>query len=140
MKQQAELARLEEDLSDMSEPSPVWREREDLLHSVPGMRPGMSRPVLAELPEWGRLHRKQVAALVGVAPFHRDSGRLRGRRTIWGGRAPGRTALSRATLGATRWNPVIRPCYQRLRAAGNPPNRRKLLTSLNAMVHQGTPW
>lgn len=89
----AELARLDEDLDDMIEQSPVWREREDLLQSVPGIGPVMSRTVLAELPELGRLNRKQVAALVGVAPFTRDSGQLRGRRTIWGGRAPVRTAL-----------------------------------------------
>ncbi len=107
----------------------------------------MSRTVLAELPELGLLNRKQVAALVGVAPFNRDSGRLRGHRTIWGGRAPVRTALSMATLVATRWNPVIRPFYQRLRAAGKTTEScaggaamRKLLTILNAMVHHGTPW
>jgi transposase len=142
----AELARLDKDLSDMIEQSPVWREREDLLQSVPGIGPVMSRTVLAELPELGLLNRKQVAALVGVAPFNRDSGRLRGRRTIWGGRAPVRTALYMATLVATRWNPVIRQFYQRLRAAGKPPKvalvaaMRKLLTILNAMVHHGTPW
>lgn len=142
----AELARLDEDLSDMIEQSPVWREREDLLQSVPGIGPVMSRTVLAELPELGLLNRKQVAALVGVAPFNRDSGRLRGHRTIWGGRAPVRTALYMATLVATRWNPVIRQFYQRLRTAGKPPKvalvaaMRKLLTILNAMVHHGTPW
>lgn len=142
----AELARLEEDLSDMIEQSPVWREREDLLQSVPGIGPVMSRTVLAELPELGLLNRKPVAALVGVAPFKRDSGRLRGHRTIWGGRAPVRTALYMATLVATRWNPVIRQFYQRLRTAGKPPKvalvaaMRKLLTILTAMVHHGTPW
>jgi transposase len=142
-----ELARLDADLDDMIAQSPVWREREDLLQSVPGIGPVMSRTVLAELPELGLLNRKQVAALVGVAPFNRDSGRLRGHRTIWGGRAPVRTALYMATLVATRWNPVIRPFYQRLRAAGKPPKvalvaaaMRKLLTILNAMVHHGTPW
>lgn len=142
----AELARLDEDLDDMIAQSPMWREREDLLQSVPGIGPVMSRTVLAELPEWGLLNRKQVAALVGVAPFTRDSGRLRGHRTIWGGRAPVRTALYMATLVATRWNPVIRQFYQRLRAAGKVPKvalvaaMRKLLTILNAMVHHGTPW
>ena len=141
-----ELARLDADLDDMIAQSPVWREREDRLQSVPGIGPVMSRTVLAELPELGLLNRKQVAALVGVAPFNRDSGRLRGHWTIWGGRAPVRTALSMATLVATRWNPVIRPFYQRLRAAGKPPKvalvaaMRKLLTILNAMVHHGTPW
>ena len=106
----------------------------------------MSRTVVAELPELGTLNRKQIAALVGVAPFNRDSGRLRGRRTIWGGRAPVRTALYMATLVATRWNPVIRVFYQRLRTAGKVPKvalvaaMRKLLTMLNAMVHHGTSW
>ncbi len=142
----AELARLDEDRDDMIAQSPVWREREDLLQSVPGIGPVMSRTVLAELPELGLLNRKQVAALVGVAPFNRDSGRLRGHRTIWGGRAPVRTVLYMATLVATRWNPVIRQFYQRLRAAGKAPKvalvaaMRKLLTILNAMVHHGTPW
>ena len=142
----AELARLDEDLDDMIQQSPVWRAREDLLQSVPGIGPVMSRTVLAELPELGLLNHKQIAALVGVAPFNRDSGRLRGHRTIWGGRAPVRTALYMAALVATRWNPVIRQFYQRLRAAGKAPKvalvaaMRKLLTILNAMVHAGTPW
>ena len=142
----AELARLDTDLDDRIHQSPVWREREDLLQSVPGIGPVMSRTMLAELPELGVLNRKQIAALVGVAPFNRDSGRLRGHRTIWGGRAPVRTALYMATLVATRWNPVIRSFYQRLRAAGKAPKvalvaaMRKLLTMLNAMVHAGTPW
>jgi len=142
----AELARLDEELDGMIAQRPVWREREDLLQSVPGIGPVMSRTVLAELPELGLLNRKQEAALVGVAPFNRDSGRLRGQRTIWGGRAPVRTALYMATLVATRWNPVIRKFYQRLRTAGKPPKvalvaaMRKLLTILNAMVHHGTPW
>ena len=142
----AELARLDTDLDDRIHQSPVWREREDLLQRVPGIGPVMSRTMVAELPELGVLNRKQIAALVGVAPFNRDSGRLRGHRTIWGGRAPVRTALYMATLVATRWNPVIRSFYQRLRAAGKAPKvalvaaMRKLLTILNAMVHAGTPW
>lgn len=141
-----ELARLDKDLDDMIAQSPVWRDRDNLVQSVPGIGPVMSRTVLAELPELGLLNRKQVAALVGVAPFNRDSGRLRGHRTIWGGRAPVRTALYMATLVATRWNPVIREFYRRLRTAGKPPKvalvaaMRKLLTILNAMVHHGTPW
>jgi transposase len=142
----ADLARLDTDLDDLIHQSPVWREREDLLQSVPGIGPVMSRTVLAELPELGLLNRKQIAALVGVAPFNRDSGRLRGHRAIWGGRAPVRTALYMAALVATRWNPVIRSFYQRLRTAGKAPKvalvaaMRKLLTILNAMVHHGTPW
>ena len=142
----AELARLDEELDDRIQQSPVWRAREELLQSVPGVGPVMSRTVVAELPELGTLNRKQIAALVGVAPFNRDSGRWRGRRCIWGGRAPVRTALYMAALVATRWNPVIRQFYQRLRAAGKAPKvalvaaMRKLLTMLNAMVHAGTPW
>ena len=141
-----ELARLDADLDDLIQQSPVWRAREELLQSVPGIGPVMSRTVLAELPELGLLNRKQIAALVGVAPFNRESGRLRGHRTIWGGRAPVRRVLYMAALVATRWNPVIRPFYQRLRAAGKAPKvalvaaMRKLLTILNAMVHAGTPW
>jgi hypothetical protein len=141
----AELARLDADLDDVIQQSPMWREREDLLQSVPGIGPVMSRTMLAEQPELGRLNRKQIAALVGVAPFNRDSGRLRGHRTIWGGRAPVRRALYMAALVATRWNPVIRLFYQRLRAAGKAPKvalvaaMRKLLTMLNAMVHTGLP-
>ena len=142
----AELARLDADLDEMIQQSPVWREREDLLQSVPGIGPVMSRTVLAELPELGLLNRKQIAALVGVAPFNRDSGRLRGHRAIGGGRAPVRRALYRAALVATRWNPVIRLFYQRVRTAGKAPEvalvaaMRTLLTMLNAMVHAGTPW
>jgi len=142
----AELARLDEDLDDLIQQSLLWREREDLLQSVPGIGPVMSRTVLAELPELGRLNRKQIAAVGGVAPFNRDSGRLRGHRTLWGGRAPVRTAWYMATLVATRWTPVIRPFYQRRRASGKAPKvalvaaMRKLLTILNAMVHAGTPW
>jgi transposase len=141
-----ELARLDKELDDMIQQSPVWRARETLLQSVPGIGPVMSRTVLAELPELGRLNRKQIAALVGVAPFNRDSGRLRGHRTIWGGRAPVRRALYMAALVATRWNPVIHLFYQRLREAGKAPKvalvaaMRKLLTILNAIVHAGTPW
>ncbi|MBC7839204.1 MAG: IS110 family transposase [Nitrospiraceae bacterium] len=142
----AERVRLDEDLDDLIQQSPVWRAREGLLQSVPGVGPVMSRTVLAELPELGRLNREQIVALVGVAPFNRDSGRLRGHRTIWGGRAPVRRALYMAALVATRWNPVIHRFYQRLRAAGKAPKvalvaaMRKLLTMLNGMVHAGTPW
>jgi transposase len=116
-----ELARLDEDLDGLIQQSPVWRARETLLQSVPGSGPGMSRTVLAELPEVGLLNRKQIAALVGVAPFNRDRGRRRGHRTIWGGRAPVRRAWYLAALVATRWNPVLRVFDQRLCAAGKAP-------------------
>ncbi len=126
--------------------SPLWREKEDLLKSVPGVGPVLSTTLLANLPELGTLDRKQIAALVGVAPLNRDSGTLRGKRTIWGGRAPVRAALYMAALVATRRNAVIRSFYQRLLAAGKAKKvaltacMRKLLTILNAMLKQRTPW
>jgi transposase len=106
----------------------------------------LSRTLLGELPELGRLTRKQIAALVGVAPLARDSGTLRGKRLVWGGRAPVRAVLYRGALVATRWSPVIRVFYQRLRAAGKPKKvalvacMRKLLTILNAMARTGIYW
>ena len=94
--------------------SPVWREKDDLLRSVPGIGDQISLTLLAYLPELGTLNRRQIAALVGVAPFNRDSGTLRGRRTVWGGRARVRTALYKGAMVASRFNPVIRDFYQRL--------------------------
>lgn len=141
-----ELARVDEELDEAIRQSPVWREQEDLLRSVPGIGPVLSRTLLAELPELGRLNRKQIAALVGVAPLNRDSGAFRGRRTIWGGRATVRAALYMATLVATKWNPVIHAAYRRFREAGKAPKvalvacMRKLLTILNAMMQQQCPW
>jgi transposase len=126
--------------------SPVWRERDDLLQRVPGSGPGCARTLVLDLPELGTLSRQHLAALVGLAPFHRDSGTLRGTRTIWGGRAQVRTALSMSTLVGVRYNPVLKMFYQRLRAAGKPAKvaltacMRKLLTILNAMVKHQTPW
>jgi len=113
---------------------------------VPGVGDVLSRTLLAELPELGRLSRRKIAALVGVAPFNRDSGTLRGKRTTWGGRQSVRSVLDMATLAASRSNPVIAAVYRRLRAAGKPPKvaltacMRKLLVTLNAMVRDGTPW
>ncbi len=126
--------------------SPVWRAKEDLLRSVPGVGPVVSRTLLGELPELGTLTHKQIAALVGVAPRACDSGTLRGKRMVWGGRAPVRAALYMAALVAARRNPVIRTFYARLRAAGKPAKvalvacMRKLLTILNAILRTGTPW
>jgi transposase len=143
---QAELQRVEEDLDHTLRQSPSWREQEDLLKSVPGIGPVVTRTMLGELPELGRLNRKQIAALVGVAPLNWDSGLLRGRRVIWGGRAHVRTALYMAALTASRHNPVIRDFYKRLRAAGKKPNvalvacMRKLLVILNAMLRHRVPW
>ena len=123
--------------------SPVWRVHEDLLRSVPGIGPTVARTLLADLPELGRLDRRAIAALVGVAPFNCDSGQQRGQRHIWGGRAPVRAALYMAALVATRHNAPLRAFYRRLRAAGKPAKvalvavMRKLLTIVNAMIkHQ----
>lgn len=141
-----QLATLDEDLTQRIQATPVWRAHEDLLRSVPGIGPIVSRTLLAELPELGTLTHKQIAALVGVAPLNRDSGTLRGRRIIWGGRAVVRGALYMSAVVAVRRNPIIKAFYQRLRAAGKRPKvalvacMRKLLTILNAMVKHRTPW
>ena len=143
---QTELERANEDLDHTIRQRPIWREQEDLLTSVPGIGPVVSRTLLAGLPELGSLNRKQIAALVGVAPLNWDSGTLRGRRAIWGGRAHVRTALYMAALTASRRNPVIRQFYRRLRAAGKAPNvalvacMRKLLVILNAILRHRVPW
>ena len=140
------LAALDEDLDTTLRASPVWRERETLYRSVPGIGPVSARTLLLDLPELGTLSRQRIAALAGVAPFHCDSGTLRGRRTIWGGRAPLRATLYMATLVAVRHNPVLKAFYERLVAAGKAKKvaltacMRKLLTILNAMVKHQTPW
>lgn len=144
---------LEKELNDVNrnlrqkvKDSPIWQEKDEVLQSVPGVGPNLSTTILAELPELGTLNRKQIAALVGVAPLNRDSGTLRGKRTTWGGRATVRTAFYMATLVATRHNPLIRCFYERLCAAGKPKKvaltacMRKLLTILNAMLKYGTRW
>jgi transposase len=142
----AELEDLDGQLRRQLRDSPVWREKDDLLQSVKGVGPVLATTLLAELPELGQLNRKQIAALVGVAPFNRDSGKLQGKRMIWGGRASVRTSLYMATLSASRTNPVIRDYYARLLAAGKLKKvalvacMRKLLTILNAMMHSGTAW
>jgi len=141
-----ELDDLDSDLRRTVRNSPVWRERDQLLRSVPGVGDQVSITLLADLPELGTLSRKQIAALVGVAPFSRDSGPHRGKRTVWGGRARVRTALYMGALVASRWNPVIRNFYQRLLAAGKPKKvaltacMRKLLTILNRMLKDGQAW
>jgi len=141
-----ELAAVDGEIADRVQASPVWREKENLLRTVPGIGPVVSSTLLAGLPELGSLNRKQIAALVGVAPFNRDSGTLRGKRTVWGGRAHVRASLYMAALVGTRWNPTIRHFYERLLAAGKPKKlalvacMRKLLTILNAIVHAGTSW
>lgn len=143
---QKELAEIEKDLDDSIRGTPIWRERDDLLRSVPGIGNATARTLLADLPELGSLDRKQIAALAGLAPFNRDSGKLRGRRMIRGGRAPVRCALYMATVVASRCNPTIATFYKRLRAAGKPGKvaiiacMRKLLTILNAIIRDRTPW
>jgi transposase len=140
------LAQMDTDMENTLRSSPVWREREDLLRSVKGVGPITSAILLAELPELGTLNRKQIAALVGVAPFNRDSGKWRGRRSIWGGRAHVRSALYMSALSAIRNNTVIRGFYQRLRTAGKLGKvaitacMRKLLSMLNAMLKYHRPW
>jgi transposase len=140
------LADTEEGLRQLIEASPLWRVQDELLQSVPGVGPTLAATLLASLPELGHLGRRQIAALVGVAPLARDSGTLRGRRTCWGGRPGVRTVLQMAALVAARWNPVLRPFYQRLRAAGKPAKlaltavARKLLVVLNAMLRDGHRW
>jgi transposase len=124
----------------------VWRERENLRRTVPGIGPTTALTLLAELPELGRLDRRAIAALVGVAPLNCESGTWRGRRIVWGGRARVRTALYMATLVASRFNPTIAAFYTRLCAAGKPKKvalmacMHKLLTILNAIIRQGAPW
>lgn len=126
--------------------SPLWREKDDLLRSVPGVGPVLSSALIADLPELGRLNRREIAALVGVAPLKRDSGKFRGRRTIWGGRAHIRTLLYMGTVAALRCNPVIKAFYDRLRRSGKAFKQaitacmRKLLTILNAMLRHGFAW
>jgi transposase len=140
------IATLDNDLETMLRASPLWRENDDLLQSVPGIGPVCARTFLLELPELGTLTRQQIAALVGVAPLNCDSGTLRGRRTMWGGRAHVRTVLYMGTLVATRFNPQIKAFYQRLLAAGKIKKvaltacMHKLLTILNAMLKHRTPW
>src|ERR687889_2243591 len=141
-----ELTRANEDLARTVRESPVWREKDDLLRSVPGVGPTLSATLLAELPELEHLDRRQLAALVGVAPLNRDSGTLRGIRTVWGGRSGVRTTLYMATLSATRHNPAIREFYGRLCAKGKPKKvaltacMRKLLAILGAVLRNRTPW
>jgi transposase len=114
------LREADDDLHTAVKTSPLWCVKDDLLQSVPGVGRVVSLTLLAELPELGRLSAKEIAALVGVAPLARDSGTLRGKRLVYGGRASVRAVLYMAALVASKCNPVIRAFYQRLRAAGKP--------------------
>ena len=141
-----ELQHTDTDLAEAIRQSPVWREKDELLRSVPGVGPVLTSTLLANLPELGTLTHKQSAALVGVAPLNRDSGTLRGRRTVWGGRAQVRAVLYMSAIVAARFNPVIRTFYQRLQRAGKAKKMaltacmHKLLTIHNAMLKHRTPW
>jgi transposase len=143
---EARLKERDRDLDRMLRNSPLWREQEDLLRSVPGVGPVLCATLLAGLPELGRLNRREIAALVGVAPLNHDSGTLRGRRTVWGGRANLRAALYMGTLVGVRYNPVLRLLYRRLLERGKAKKvalvacMRKLITILNAMLKYRTRW
>jgi len=143
---QAELSELEGDIDGAIRDTPAWQKEAELLDSVPGIGPVTRRTLIAELPELGQLTRRKIAALVGLAPINRDSGTMRGRRTIAGGRSPVRATLFMATLVATRANPVIAPYYAKLRAAGKTGKQaltacmRKLIVILNAIIRDRKPW
>lgn len=141
-----DLKRIEKAILQLVESNDDWRGRFERMKSVPGVGEQTAATLMAELPELGRLNRQQVAALVGVAPFNRDSGQFQGRRTIWGGRSSVRNVLYMAALTAKKHNPVIRAFAARLLAKGKPPKlvltacMRKLLVILNAMLRSGESW
>ena len=141
-----QLAELDRDIDGTVRRSPIWRAADGLLTSVPGVGDVTAHTLIADLPELGQLDRRRIAALVGVAPINRDSGQMRGKRTISGGRSDVRSALYMATLSAIRWNPVISKHYQSLVERGRPKKvaliacMRRLLSILNAIVRTKTPW
>ncbi len=141
-----ECKAIDQELDRVIGTDPVWRKISKLLQSVPGVGPVVTRTLIAGLPELGKLSRRRIASLVGVAPINRDSGMMKGRRTTWGGRAGIRSVLYMAVLVASKNNPVIRPYYQGLIARGKLPKvaltacMRKLLVMLNAMVRDNQPW
>jgi len=143
---EAQIERLDEQLAALIATEEDWQQRDRILQSVTGVAAVTSHVLLADLPELGQLEHKQLAKLVGLAPLNRDSGMLRGKRAITAGRRTVRTALYMAALSAVRWNPQIRTFYERLRQAGKPFKvaltacMRKLLTILNALVRDNTPW
>jgi transposase len=141
-----ELASLDSDIDDAVRGSPAWREKEDLLASVPGIGTVIARTLMAELPELGQLGRKEIAALAGLAPFTRQSGQWRGHSFIGGGRPPVRSALFMGAMVAKQHNPILKAFFDRLVAAGKPKMvaliavARKLLTILNAILRDNRPW
>lgn len=143
---EAQLRDVDNELKSAIQASPLWREKDELLRSVPGIGPGISPMLIAELPELGQLSHKAIAALIGVAPLNRDSGTMRGKRSIWGGRAAVRSVLYMGALVASQHNPVINALYKRLLARGKPKKvalvacMRKLLVMLNAMLRDKQPW
>lgn len=143
---QTELKAIDQELKDEIKNHPDLKEKDEILQSTPGVGPITSCVLLAALPELGTVNRKEIAALVGVAPYNRDSGMMKGQRTVWGGRRKVRAALYMSTLTATRWNPKIKAFYERLREAGKTAKEaltacaRKLLTILNVMMKTQTRW
>lgn len=143
---QKRLERIEKDMDRRIQKSPIWRVKGEILRSMKGVGPGLCRALVTDLPELGTLKRQKISVLVGVAPLNRDSGKFRGRRTTWGGRAEIRSVLYMATVAAIRCNPVIRAFHERLLKAGKPPKvaivacMRKMLIILNAMMKNQTLW
>lgn len=141
-----QVAELDRDIAAQLQNHPIWLARAQLLRSIPGVGPVLVAMLIAQLPELGQANHKEIAALTGVAPYNRDSGQWRGKRAVWGGRRQLRAALYMATLVATRCNPTIRSCYERLLAAGKAKKvaltacMRKLLTICNAIIKSNTPW
>ena len=141
-----ELKSVDTDIGEAVRGSPVWREKDDLLASVPGVGPVIARTLIAEMPELGRLGRKQVAALAGLAPWTRQSGQWRGKSFIGGGRTSVRCVLFVGAMTAARHNPILKAFFDRLVAAGKPKMvafiavARKLLTILNAIIRDQKPW
>ncbi len=140
------LSKLEKEIANNVKNTPGWRKKDEIITSVPGAGPNLSHHLLANLPELGKLNGKEIAALVGVAPLNRDSGKFRGTRMIWGGRVQVRSALYMSALSASKYNPSIKLFYKRLIEKGKKPKvaltacMRKLLTILNAMVKNNTTW
>jgi transposase len=141
-----QIKAIDDEIRDRIQKSPVWRAKDELLRSAKGIGPTTSAKLLSALPELGTISREKIAALVGLAPFNRDSGKMEGKRCCWGGRGDVRTTLYMATLVAVRWNPTIKEFYERLIAAGKPVKvatiacMRKLLVMLNAMLRQNEAW
>jgi len=137
---------IEDDVDRLIDSSPVWRAQDDLLQTVPGVGDNLSHTLLASLPELGHLDRQKIASLVGLAPIPHDSGKMKGRRSIWGGRSHVRKALYMAAVASVRCNPILKAYYQRLRGAGKPAKvslvatARKLLVILNTMAREQTTW